>query len=567
MVLSSGYGQHWLHLWSTQAMNHQKRTFSASNPAPNYSTSRYNRASHLSAADKLQIPAFTQFSKSIDPSELAQIPDPTLFSFAELQLDPSQLYDHTRLPTVAECATHLELLHAFYAIRKKVLSSAAWDKALGIEPETTTTTRKERAYDYNRRCYATKTYTVVKRDENFNSRREEKWPFYLKFAAVRFIHWAEAVAVNIPHGHRDTMLPLPPLDVLMVWHALLLNPTWFNSFENGAVKQLRDIPFPWQEIHKTIDTNKVDWPFNLRRRASAWFESYLDCDADLYEYIASETKPEKFANILKKHGALRDESSTKRGITLQDIDEAVLSHHEMPEIPDWGLIYLEEVVSRADEDPIKGLVDAVQRQSLFVDKMEKQLWIRSPALRGTLERAITRYRRFLQLFKFYPGKMLVPTLDIDLVWHTHQLSPFLYQAGTTKYARRIIDHNDKLGRPTLDDGFTRTKELYRIRFGQEYNVCTCWDCEALLSAAENAWDPDKDIDESAIAKTVHEQLAYHRAAEVARRKAPPDVRPDQPPAPSTAASTTRKLKTAPKEKYRSPVFYKRREKNSLMKRW
>ena len=74
------------------------------------------------------------------------------------------------------------------------------------------------------------------------------------------------------------------------------------------------------------------------------------------------------------------------------------------------------------------------RQATFVDKMNNHLWIRSPALEGTLRRAIDRYSKFLILLKrkapplgadgsgttMVPGPIIVPTLDIDLVWHTHQ---------------------------------------------------------------------------------------------------------------------------------------------------
>ena len=37
-------------------------------------------------------------------------------------------------------------------------------------------------------------------------------------------------------------------DVLMVWHALLLNPSWFRSFEGRQLKRLYDTPFPWNAI-------------------------------------------------------------------------------------------------------------------------------------------------------------------------------------------------------------------------------------------------------------------------------------------------------------------------------
>jgi hypothetical protein len=167
------------------------------------------------------------------------------------------------------------------------------------------------------------------------------------------------------------------------------------------------------------------------------------------------------------------------------------------------------------------LAETVERQVSFVDKMEKQLWIRSPALEGTLERAIDRYTKFLKLFKLYPNTMLVPTLDIDLAWHTHQCSPSHYRAGAVEFAARFIDHDDKIGKPTLAGGMEKTKQLFRIRFGQEYLICNCWDCEAALSAVIML-DRDRDSpDMGVIAHQVSQDVAYYRAVEIARRAGQP----------------------------------------------
>jgi hypothetical protein len=167
---------------------------------------------------------------------------------------------------------------------------------------------------------------------------------------------------------------------------------------------------------------------------------------------------------------------------------------------------------------IRELSAAVQRQVLFVDKMENQLWIRSPALEGTLQRAIDRYSKFLKLLKLYPGAMLVPTLNIDLVWHTHQCSASRYENDTRVFTDRFIDHDDKLGTSVLDDGMEKTKRLFRIRFGQEYLVCTCWDCQAVLSEVERLnRSGTSQADRDAISQTVSRDVAFHRAVELARR--------------------------------------------------
>lgn len=164
------------------------------------------------------------------------------------------------------------------------------------------------------------------------------------------------------------------------------------------------------------------------------------------------------------------------------------------------------------------LKQAVLRQASFVDKMWEKLWISSPALDGTVRRASHRYNNFLRLYKLYPTTMFVPTLDIDLVWHTHQCSPSKYYVTTQGLAGKFINHDDSIIQAKLDTGFEETKNLYRIRFGKEYQICGCWDCEMLQSAIEKA---GKHANLGQIAQRVGADVAYYRAIEVARRTKKP----------------------------------------------
>ena len=170
------------------------------------------------------------------------------------------------------------------------------------------------------------------------------------------------------------------------------------------------------------------------------------------------------------------------------------------------------------------MASAVNRQASFVDKMERYLWIRSPALPETLQRAIDRYSKFIKLFKLYPKILLVPTLDVDLVWHTHQCSASHYQADVESYTNQYIGHNDKLGDSVLGDGMEKTTKLFRIRFGQEYSVCLCWDCEAALSEVKKI-EPDKMTEEriQSAVERVSLLVAFYRQVEVARRGNKPYV--------------------------------------------
>ncbi|KAK6513416.1 hypothetical protein TWF281_005042 [Arthrobotrys megalospora] len=107
--------------------------------------------------------------------------------------------------------------------------------------------------------------------------------------------------------------------------------------------------------------------------------------------------------------------------------------------------------------------------------MEADLQIRSPTVEGTLTRAIDRYSKFIKLFKFYPGTMINARTD---------------PAWTSVW----------------------------IRFAQDYQVCNCWDCEAVLSVVTASLGSDTPIDTIQMAHSIQEEVAYYRAVEIARRK-------------------------------------------------
>lgn len=162
------------------------------------------------------------------------------------------------------------------------------------------------------------------------------------------------------------------------------------------------------------------------------------------------------------------------------------------------------------------LAAAVHRQGAFVNKMCHMLWLRSPAVKHTLENARIRYGNFFALFRLYPGKMIMPTLDIDLVWHTHQLSPTQYYDFCIEKTGRFINHDDKIGKRKLDDSLAETKDFYYKGFAESFQICLCWHCEAIREAiATNPSNNDKELE--ALMKGVRERVARYRAAEIARR--------------------------------------------------
>ena len=124
------------------------------------------------------------------------------------------------------------------------------------------------------------------------------------------------------------------------------------------------------------------------------------------------------------------------------------------------------------------LVGAVIRQGSFVEKMHHIDWLHSPALPATMTRLIFKYERFVSLMED-PSHMAVPTLDVDLAWHTHQLNPPSYMKYIVEKTRRYIDHDDKVAETALNNAFAWTSKAYEKKYGDKYSECTCWYCEAV----------------------------------------------------------------------------------------
>ena len=119
------------------------------------------------------------------------IPAPQIF---QSLLEPSTGKSHRKansVPTVAECAAHLELLETFYALKVKVLASRELDSVLGIKPhrEIYQSTRRVNKSRMHRGVYYGD-FRNVKTDKiryrTSAVRRREKWPFFLGLAVVRF---------------------------------------------------------------------------------------------------------------------------------------------------------------------------------------------------------------------------------------------------------------------------------------------------------------------------------------------------------------------------------------------
>ncbi|KAM0370862.1 hypothetical protein HYE67_002130 [Fusarium culmorum] len=132
------------------------------------------------------------------------------------------------------------------------------------------------------------------------------------------------------------------------------------------------------------------------------------------------------------------------------------------------------------------LTGAVMRQGIFSEKMCKLDWLHSPTARETMERCCVKYKRFIKIITKNPRRVVVPTLDVDLAWHTHQLSPLAYYHYTTRKTFKFIRHDDKIEDDKLNQGFEWTSKMYQDTYDEVYSECTCWYCEATRAAHVSA---------------------------------------------------------------------------------
>ncbi|KAI7736287.1 hypothetical protein M8C21_001732 [Ambrosia artemisiifolia] len=85
---------------------------------------------------------------------------------------------------------------------------------------------------------------------------------------------------------------------------------------------------------------------------------------------------------------------------------------------------------------------AIERQSPFYYQVSR------PHVKSDLflEAAVARYKGFLHLIRRNRERSIkqfcVPTYDVDLIWHTHQLHPASYCKDLTELIGKVLEHDD-----------------------------------------------------------------------------------------------------------------------------
>ncbi|SLM39581.1 Protein of unknown function DUF1399 [Lasallia pustulata] len=534
-----------------------------------------------------ETPAYITLSKQESPPpSYPSDPRDLTAAFSDLKLDRS-----SAIPTAKQCEAHLKLLEVFSQLREDIgtnngLYGLSDDLAAGAASSGP--------------------------QELLIKICEKRWAVYVTRAASRFERWwnvtiepgsrmlqqddlaSTGFSAGITTGLKPLAITkdnLPPLDVLMVWHAYMLNPrNFFEDCIRYGKMHFWVTGMPWEVVDACIDNKSFDYAPSAAARQRfeqstglAW-DSLHDppyhtmqcpkCQKSVAMPLTSCVSENQWGhrnsgktgngfadkhfnevcrscNVLLTHDLLRvtkfrrdlqlllmndvpmpgtllsidglpEDASETNGLKrlevlfpnrlikaglftrlleltepagdgtiskIRDLFEIALKDGMLVRKTSKGATTsrLEKVAIRRmlaryweNSSPLSlDLVGAVVRQGSFIEKMHSIDWIRSPAVTSTMNRLITKYQRYIEIIAKYPTQVAVPTLDVDLAWHTHQLSPKSYFTYTVNKTQRFIDHDDKIDENKLSNAFEWTSKTYQKMYNELYSECTCWYCEAV----------------------------------------------------------------------------------------
>ncbi|KAJ3561231.1 hypothetical protein NPX13_g9029 [Xylaria arbuscula] len=504
--------------------------------------------------------------------------------------------------TAGTCLAHLKLLFAFQNLKESVgYTDGLWqiyDSRVFPQEKGTNTIQDPYKLDDETK-------------KNLSLLREKRWALYVARAADRYAAWWNSFpkdsltesdmaedtekynkfATNVSSNNSWRSDMLPPLDVLMVWHAHMLNPqAYFEDCLRHGLRDMWHAGMPWQLVNDAIDTDfnytvsfegMATWEENTGRKWDNVNDSFAkilppcpNCGTQNAVSWSTCGKPEGSRDDSPSTSLIGGTGYGDRDFTITctvcdktlkrdylevckfttDVQNLLSHQHPMPgtilglrsgmtqKLPPPGVdkdrfqpafpnrlirytlrsklydpppqtmgdvrnliekeladpaiiqfvesvvtarekkrryrlgrdarVYVRKMMSRywGNSSPFSlELGGAVLRQGIFTEKMYKMDWLHSPAARETMIRLITKYERFTDIMGKNPNKIAVPTLDVDLAWHTHQLSPASYYEWMVSKTARFIDHDDKIEEDKLSTAFEWTSKTYQELYGEVYS--------------------------------------------------------------------------------------------------
>lgn len=357
-----------------------------------------------------RLPAASVYSPSRPGGRQTLIPHPQLLANAFIPGEPrpGDLTTALAYPDTSHVAVHLALLECFRHLR---LGAVGLDVEVDHPPE------------YEEKPSAESAAAKTRLDDE-----DQRWDLLLRLAADRFAAWWSNIDSVLNHAsvythHAGDRVAvqlakdyIPPLDVILVWYAFMLNGDAYAAMcreREAQSPRITKLCFPWPAIRDSIDVDTMR--FKLSSPAQILFSTLSGQSADIFEYLEG---PPAFA----------DPDALPAGIDL---------------------------------------FAEVKKQEGFIDEAHSLLWIRAPSLRGSLTRAIEDY------FDFQLSGTATSNIEVDLpfginlVWRTHLLFP-----------RQYGWFLQEIGSGEDEKGATRGSGGFDTEYGEVVSRgCYCWVCE------------------------------------------------------------------------------------------
>jgi hypothetical protein len=154
-------------------------------------------------------------------------------------------------------------------------------------------------------------------------------------------------------------------------------------------------------------------------------------------------------NILAKE--LNISKSTKKYQELKNRVKSLISHY-----------------SKCISCTSKDLIEGMYLQHKFILKVFSN--IDHYSNENIIKKSISRYEKFIKLISENKERSFVPTIDIDIVWHAHQLDTERYKNYCININEYLINHDDMIESDTLDESYRITYDAWKIRYGEKYST-------------------------------------------------------------------------------------------------
>ncbi|KUJ16763.1 uncharacterized protein LY89DRAFT_782038 [Mollisia scopiformis] len=254
---------------------------------------------------------------------------------------------------------------------------------------------------------------------------------FLRIATYRYTLYLDLL-VSVTEKAKETW-PLPPWDVAIVMHTHLLAPKKFSDdiTSNPRYSTLASlIDFPLMRLLDKI--RRLDRDKQVRLNVGQWHRKFPHFPYDLITVGSS-------GPIFPPHLSLS-----------RNYDPSTFS-------------FPASSTSIFSFD----LPQAVKRQMVFAQKITSVFpW--DPVPEEVLLDSQFRYGRFLNLFRLNTLQQLVPTMNIDLFWHTHQLSASRYLPWCVQHLGQYLNHDDSIDDVELSPSLDETSAAWKAHYNEDY---------------------------------------------------------------------------------------------------